>query len=752
VCSTAVILAGAVPAAGGSTLAVAASAVEAGTEGQSAAGENTDAAVQDADGKNTETAEQGADSVVLADGIYSAEFDTDSSMFHVNESQDGRGILTVKDGQMTIHVSLTSKNIVNLFVGSAEDAQKEGAELLEPTVDSVTYSDGYTEEVYGFDIPVLAIDEPFAVALIGKKGKWYDHTVSVSDPQKLEAAATGDAADDPDAASEEAGEESAGGADAASEEAEEKTADGADAGKQDTGSTDNEAGPEQEKEDDSLLSDGNYQVEVSLNGGSGKATIESPMQISVEDGAVTATVVWSSPYYDYMIVDGEKYEPVNAEGNSMFEIPVVLEEEMTVTADTVAMSTPHEIEYTFHFDLETLEPAGGSEAAPEEAFFTDTENTDINADAISEETAAEIQEEKADDRSGETWCGLTYDHSMELQYAQQFRVDYYEGDYTRILIGEGDCYLLVPEGGEVPDELEDGVIVLQKPVQNIYLVATSAMDLFCSLDALDTIRLSGTNADGWYVEAAKEAMEAGDIVYAGKYSTPDYERILAEGCGLAIESTMIYHNPEVKEKLETFGIPVLVERSSYENHPMGRTEWIRLYGALLGKEEQADALFEEQAARVREVESAERSDKTVAFFYITSNGYANVRRSGDYISNMIDLAGGTYIFGDLGDDGSGTSTVNMTMEEFYAQAKDADYIIYNSTIDGEIQTIEELLAKSALLSDFRAVKEGSVWCTGKNLFQETTGLADMIVDIHTILTDAQTEDDALTYLHRVTAD
>lgn len=122
----------------------------------------------------------------LEDGTYTAEFDTDSSMFHVSEACDGKGTLTVENGEMVIHVSLASKNIVNLFPGTAEDARKEGAKLLDPTTDSVTYSDGITEDVYGFDIPVPALDEEFDLALIGTKGTWYDHKVSVSNPQKME--------------------------------------------------------------------------------------------------------------------------------------------------------------------------------------------------------------------------------------------------------------------------------------------------------------------------------------------------------------------------------------------------------------------------------------------------------------------------------------------------------------------------------------------------------------------------------------
>ena len=182
---------------------------------------------------------------------------------------------------------------------------------------------------------------------------------------------------------------------------------------------------------------------------------------------------------------------------------------------------------------------------------------------------------------------------------------------------------------------------------------------------------------------------------------------------------MIYHTPEVKEKLEQFGIPVLVERSSYESHPLGRTEWLKLYAVLLDKEEEADRLFKEQADKLKKIENSENTGKTAAFFYINSVGAANVRKSNDYVAKMIDLAGGKYIFDNLGENDNALSTMNMQMEEFYATAKDADYIIYNSTIDGELETIDQLLAKSSLLGDFKAVKEGNVWCTGQNLFQET---------------------------------
>ena len=244
-----------------------------------------------------------AEEPALADGVYTADFDTDSSMFHANEACDGKGTLTVKDGEMTIHVSLVSKTILNLFPGLAEDAQKDGAVLLQPTTDTVTYSDGLSEEVYGFDIPVPALDTEFDLALIGKKGVWYDHKVSVSNPEPLESAG--------------------------------KTA-------QDLG-----------------LADGSYTAEVAFSGGSGKSHIESPVTLTVKDGAVTATVVWSSSKYDYMLVDGERCDVLTTEPGSTFEIPVAaFDTDLTVIGDTTAMSTPHEIEYTLNFASATLTPAG----------------------------------------------------------------------------------------------------------------------------------------------------------------------------------------------------------------------------------------------------------------------------------------------------------------------------------------------------------------------------------------------------------
>lgn len=342
---------------------------------------------------------------------------------------------------------------------------------------------------------------------------------------------------------------------------------------------------------------------------------------------------------------------------------------------------------------------------------------------------------------------LTYSHSMDLDYAKGFTVDYYEEGYSLITISEEGRFLVIPEGMEAPAKLEEGIVLLKQPVENIYLAASAVMDMFASLDSLDAIRFSALQPEGWYVEAAKSAMEAGDILYAGKYSAPDYERIISEKCGLAIENTMIYHTPEVKEQLERFGIPVLVDRSSYETEPLGRTEWVKLYGLLVGKEEEAEAAFDAEREAFVSVSKEEQTGKTVAFFYITANGEANVRKSSDYLPKMIDLAGGRYIFDHLGDrDDTASSTVTMQMEEFYAAAKEADYMIYNSTIGGELYSVDELLKKSGLLANFKAVQEGNVFCTTKNLYQSTMELGTIISDIHKMLSG---EKDSMTYIYKL---
>lgn len=345
-----------------------------------------------------------------------------------------------------------------------------------------------------------------------------------------------------------------------------------------------------------------------------------------------------------------------------------------------------------------------------------------------------------------TACGKTSDSGafdlentplehMELLYADQFSVDRYENGISLVTVGNGEKYLLVPENETV--ETSGDITVINTPVDNIYLAASSAMDLFFGIGADDKILAASTLERDWSLPYVKQAMSDEDILYAGKYSAPDYELLLSEGCGIAIESTMIYHKPEVKEQLERFGIPVFVERSSYESHPLGRLEWVKLYGLMTGKEEEAEKLFSEQSELLQSVSQNGSAGKTAAFFYISQKGSAVVRKPDDYVSKMIQLAGGEYIFtsDDLNTEENAQSTTDMQFEVFYAAAKDADVLIYSSTIDGGIDDISALLEKNSLFADFKAVKTGNVWCTDKNMFQQTTAAAEIISDLNLIFTD-----------------
>lgn len=343
--------------------------------------------------------------------------------------------------------------------------------------------------------------------------------------------------------------------------------------------------------------------------------------------------------------------------------------------------------------------------------------------------------------------GLTYERTLDLEYAEGFDVFYYQDGYVLIDVHDSAKYLAVPEGMEAPEGLDEEIVVVPKMPDTIYLAATSAMALFDSIDCLESIKMSGTQASGWYIEHAVAAMEAGDMVFAGKYSEPDYELLIDQGCDLAIESTMILHTPKVKEMIEMLGIPVFIDRSSYENHPLGRTEWIKLYGALMGKDEEAAEFFDTQTIIIEELKDFKNTGKTIAFFYVSTDGTIVVRKSEDYIPRMIEIAGGKYVFADLKNTQSESAAVSLTMEEFYATAVEADYLIYNSSIDNEIQSVDELIGKNSLFAEFKAVKEGNVWCTGKYLYQATDIVGNLIQDIHLMLMDESEED--MTFLYKV---
>ena len=459
--------------------------------------------------------------------------------------------------------------------------------------------------------------------------------------------------------------------------------------------TGNDAAERADSTEVSVPEDGEYTVEVTLEGGSGKATVDSQAKVTVKDGVAYATITWSSTHYDYMIVNGEKYLNENEGGNSTFTFPIDgIPCEMDVIGDTTAMSTPHEIDYTLTFQF------------PETAGFKD----------------------------------LDCNGRMELSYADQFEVEQY-GAYKLITIVDNGRFLLVPKGVKVPADVPADVTVLEQPLENVYLVSSAVMDLVCQIGAVSDLKYTGVKEKDWYVKEAADAMAAGNLIYAGKYSAPDYELLLSGGCTFAIENTMITHNPEVKEKLEELGIKVMIERSSYEKHPLGRLEWIKLFGVLFGREQQAKAFFDAQAAHIEPILEKEKTGLSVAFFAVASDGTITVRKPNDYVSSMIELAGGTYsLNGYVPEEENALSTLKMQMEDFYAVEKDADILIYNGTIEGELTSIAELVQKNSLFADFKAVKSGQVYTTGNNFYQQTSGTCDFIEDLNKVLngeTDAE---------------
>ena len=397
----------------------------------------------------------------------------------------------------------------------------------------------------------------------------------------------------------------------------------------------------------------------------------------------------------------------------------------------------------------------------------------IAQDAASNNTPGGVTIDSAGDTSG----NITTDAASDSSTDGLFRlIDVYGNGGAR--------YLLVPEGAEIPKELQKAlqqeqqktpqqeqqkalqqeqqetlrgekdspaninintntdssaitgkITVLQAPLDNLYVAATSSMALFDAAGAISRVKLTGTDAKGWYIDAPRQALENGSMVYAGKYSTPDYELLTVSGCDLAVESMMILHTPEVKEKLEELGIPVFIDTSSSETHPMGRTEWVRLYGILTGHEKEADEFFEKQIEIFAESDSYTDTGKTTAFFSITSNGNVIVRAADDYIPKMISLAGGHYIFTDLTKGTGNSASVRLSMEDFYNTAKDADYLIYNATIEKPVGSIRELCSKFALLSEFKAVQEGHVWQVRSSLYQSPDIAARMITDLRRMLTE-----------------
>ncbi len=579
---------------------------------------------------------------MLQDGDYAVAVDCSSSMFRIVEA-----VLHVSEGELTATITMSGTSYLYVFPGTAAEAAaaEESAWV------------GYQEDSEGrycFTVPVEALDAGVSCAAYSRnKELWYDRTLLFrADSLPTEAFRDGFFVT----------AESLG------------------------------------------LADGDYLVDVSLTGGSGKAKLASPAALHVENGVCTVTLVWGSKNYDYMRLGETKYLPLPDRETSTFEIPIeFFDRGMAVIADTVAMSEPHEIEYRLMFSSDSLQPQNSE------------------ADSASE---------------------------LGLCAAEQFRVDYREDGSAILTLGDRDRYLLLDREAEIPADAE-GLTIIRTPVERVYAASSSVPDLFLRCGALDRIRFTGTAEASWHLPELREALQRGSLLYAGKYNAPDYELLLEENCDLVIENTMILHKPEVKEKLEALGLPVIIEYSSYEPEPLGRVEWIRLYGLLTGHQAEADAFFQQQREVLEQTAAEAPTEKTAAFFHITSNGAAVVRRSSDYVTRMIELAGGRSPFTELPEEDNALSTVTIQMESFYAQARDADVLIYNSTVSGDLEQMQDLIEKSSLFEDFKAVQNGEVWCTEQSMFQQSSATAGMIADIHMILSGEAEGRDQLTWLHRI---
>ena len=590
----------------------------------------------------------------------------------------------------------------------------------------------------------------------------------------------------------------------------------------------------------SEIPDGSYWIRVSMTGGSGRASISSPTGFYVKDGQATADIHWSSASYDYMKLDGVRYDAfTDAAGHSAMTIPVsALNTSIPVLADTTAMSKPYEIEYQLTFDGSALLPMADASMTEAHALPTDEVNRTMQsattqvADTGSSDSAggsrnsttagehrvavegdgqAENGQSGTVGESSVHWSaapeidGLRFISSEKNDVAEYFRLSVYEdasGAKYQLLETAGGLhrYLIVPADAQVSDRKSDHftaraseansenkekkgdaleLTVLQQPLTTTYVAASAVMAPLCDLGAVSQIRFSGLREEGWYVDEARAAMKAGSMFFAGRYSEPDYETLLREGCDLALESTMIYRSPEVIEKLNALGIPVYIDYSSYEPHVLGRLEWIRVYGALFGHEKKAQQWYASERDRIRAIQkdaetssgeasqsgkSTEKSETktsrnskneassigsssgsagtdttadlrpTVVYFYVNSSGQIQVRQPHDYIPELLELAGARYLAPDMSSlSGSRKSNVTVSLENFYSSCRDADYLIYSATLDRPLSSIRELLGKNALFADFKAVKEGHVYTTDKDFYQLSDRMADFAEDVHRML-------------------
>ena len=490
----------------------------------------------------------------------------------------------------------------------------------------------------------------------------------------------------------------------------------------------------------------------SWQGGSGRVRMACREVTSGEYGQETAVILFSSPNYTQVKAGEESISPEEGEngGDSAFRIPVTENTPLSITATTVAMSAPHEIEYTiFVGTKENASAFGGTLSRVGD--LSALQKTEAGTSGGSGAPGGKNQNAFGDPPE---IPGLSLEQAELPEDAENFRIDRYDGGIS-LIRSRDSSILVVPGGGDaLPEEARDhlpgGVAVIRQNPPEIYAAASSVPSFFDALGAMDSVAMSSLPRDSWEIDAPKEAYDRGTLTYAGKYSAPDYELLTSRGCGLAIESTMINHSPEVREMLEKLGIPVLVDSSSYEATALGRMEWIRVYGAILGKDDEAERFYHGEKEKAESAENAAVSGQagkpSAVFFTVLQNGQVSVRHGDDLVADMIRKAGGTSLFDDLTPSGQENAT-KLTMEEFYSRAKDADFLFYDSVLGGEIASRDDLLGKSPLFADFSAVKAGRVYQADSSWYQSSAIMAEMTGDFQKVFSG--NDGDQMVFLRHV---
>jgi len=330
---------------------------------------------------------------------------------------------------------------------------------------------------------------------------------------------------------------------------------------------------------------------------------------------------------------------------------------------------------------------------------------------------------------------LVFDREEKLEYATEFRLWHYEGGYKEFTVSSAPDkkYLIVPENKGLPKDLEEGTVVLKQPLSRICFNSSSLVSLVDAIGGLDRIATVGSKIDTWYIDNVVAKMRSGGIKFSGSFRTPDFEMLTGEGIQLVIDTTMLANHPEITAKYDELNIPYFMESSAREGHPLGRVEWVKLLGALLGLEDEARAYFKEQVDRVSAVTAREKTGKTVAMFYLSTDAQqVYPRNGGDYMAKMIGLAGGTYIMADIEPDKPGGTA--MTLEDVYSRCVDADYLFYIN-FSFSFRSLEEMVETLPLLADFKAVKEGRVYITSPSFTQSTAAIGEIIEDMNAVLRD-----------------